>query len=122
MNSKKTSTPETSPKEEPKVTKPSSSLKKTGPSKAPPKKSPKVVRKPSVAKVRKPSVAKIPRVTIQSLPVGARFEYEGSLFRKALPVDKTNQIGQRLVKAQFSDTLLLGTAKSFPSKTLVVPK
>ena len=62
------------------------------------------------------------KVSIKSLPVGSCFEFEGVLFRKAFPVSEGKQVGQRLVRHQFSATLLLGPASSFNSDTLVLPK
>ena len=75
---------------------------------------------------KKPAIIPIPqatsKVTIASLPVGSRFEHEGFLYRRALPVNKTSQIGQKLVKHQFSATFQLGTARHFDPNTLVEPK
>ncbi len=73
------------------------------------------------SKKKKAPKAPETRVTIQSLAVGARFEYEGILYRKAFPVDKVHQIGQKLVRHQFSATLLLGQARTFDPDTLVEP-
>lgn len=76
---------------------------------------------PEIAKpvILEPVVLKVP---ISSLPVGARFEVDSVLFRKAHPVRKDKEVGQKLTRHQFSATWMPGPAVSFDSNFLVIPK
>ena len=80
---------------------------------------------PDVPATSEPEIVLVPevsKVTIRSLPVGSRFEVEGVLFRKAFPVSKSREVGQKLVRHQFSATWMLGSAVSFDPDILVIPK